>query len=132
MVNIKEIEKCQIYACSFKEVRYPKLVMSSFVVSRTKSRYSLGVGVNHLDGDGLFSGDSGGDLRSKDICSVVNRAVTDQQTFSHLGNFLVKGRHNVGQSFNEGNLATQGSVDVRKFQSNVSRSNDSNPLRNTL
>ena len=44
----------------------------------------LGLGVDHLDGDGLLAGDAGSDLGGEDACAVVDGAVTDEETSACL------------------------------------------------
>lgn len=94
--------------------------------------YSLGLSINHLNGDGLDSWNPWCDLTCKHSCPVVNRSVSDKQSLRHLGNLSVKGRHNIRQCFNEGDFRTKCSVNVRKFETNVSRADDGDPFRDGL
>mmetsp|Transcript_18038 Transcript_18038/g.49111 ORF Transcript_18038/g.49111 Transcript_18038/m.49111 type:complete len:326 (-) Transcript_18038:791-1768(-) len=88
----------------------------------------LGVGINHFDRHGFFSGNSGCDFGCKDGGSVVNGSIPNQESLSQLGNFAIKGGHYHGQGFDKSNFAAEGGVDIGEFQSNVSRSYNGHPF----
>mmetsp|Transcript_24585 Transcript_24585/g.70161 ORF Transcript_24585/g.70161 Transcript_24585/m.70161 type:complete len:317 (-) Transcript_24585:665-1615(-) len=92
----------------------------------------LGFGVNHLDGDGLYSLDSGRDFSSKDPSTVIDRAVADQHALSLLCNLAVESRHQVWQSFDESDFTAQSGVNIREFEADVTRTNDGDPFRDEL
>mmetsp|Transcript_8821 Transcript_8821/g.16859 ORF Transcript_8821/g.16859 Transcript_8821/m.16859 type:complete len:415 (-) Transcript_8821:168-1412(-) len=89
----------------------------------------LGLGVDHLNSDGLFSWNTWNDLRGKDRGTVVNRTITDQKTLGLLGNLTIKRRHDVIKCLDEGNFRSQGCVDVGEFQTNIPRTDDGDPFR---
>lgn len=92
----------------------------------------LGLGIDHLDGNRLLSGDAGGDLSSEDAGAEVDGTVADEETLGLLGNFTIEGRHEVGEGLDEGYLRSEGGVNVGEFQADVSRSDDGDPLGDEL
>ena len=92
----------------------------------------LGLGVDHLDGNGLLPGDAGGDLGGEDAGAVVDGTVADKDALGLLGNFTIEGGHEVGEGLDEGDLGSEGGVDVGEFQADVSRANDGDPLGDEL
>ena len=88
----------------------------------------LGLGINHLDGDGLFTGNTGSDFRSEDTGTVVNGTLPNQQAFGLFGNLSIKEWHNVVHAFNEGNFTAQSGVDVGELETNVSTSDNGDPF----
>ncbi len=89
---------------------------------------SLGIRINHLNRHGLHPGNSRSNLTGKHPRPIINGPVPDQKSLGHLGNLPVEGGHDVGKSFDEGDFASEGSVDVREFESDVSRSDDGDPF----
>mmetsp|Transcript_18178 Transcript_18178/g.32929 ORF Transcript_18178/g.32929 Transcript_18178/m.32929 type:complete len:248 (-) Transcript_18178:765-1508(-) len=72
-------------------------------------------GINHFDSHWLDSWDSRSNFSSKDSCAVVNRTFSNEQSFGLLGNFAIKRRHEVIESFNKGNFTSKCRVDIREL-----------------
>ena len=68
----------------------------------------LGVGIDHLDRDGLDARDARGHLRGEDAGVVVNRAGSDEHALGHLSNLLVKASHDARQGLDERDLSAEG------------------------
>mmetsp|Transcript_12119 Transcript_12119/g.34728 ORF Transcript_12119/g.34728 Transcript_12119/m.34728 type:complete len:208 (+) Transcript_12119:451-1074(+) len=92
----------------------------------------FGFCINHFDGDRLFTRNTGSYFGGEDPSSIVDGTVTNQHTFSLFGDFSVKSWHQVWKSLNECDLTSQCSINIREFKTNVTRSDDCNPLRDKL
>mmetsp|Transcript_20995 Transcript_20995/g.58378 ORF Transcript_20995/g.58378 Transcript_20995/m.58378 type:complete len:238 (-) Transcript_20995:782-1495(-) len=73
------------------------------------------LGIDHLDGHRLFTGDSWRYFGSKHTSSVINRPVSNQQAFGLFSNFSIKGWHEFIHCLDEGYLRSKGGVNIAEF-----------------
>lgn len=94
--------------------------------------HALGLGINHFDRDGFFSGNAGCDFGGKDTGAVINGSVTDQETLGLFGDFPVKGGHEFVHGLDKRHLAAEGRVHVGKLQPNVTGPDNGHPFGHKL
>mmetsp|Transcript_40752 Transcript_40752/g.95167 ORF Transcript_40752/g.95167 Transcript_40752/m.95167 type:complete len:241 (-) Transcript_40752:529-1251(-) len=92
----------------------------------------LGLGVDHLDGARLLAGHSWNHLGREDADVRVDRARPDEHAVRKLRNLLVKSRHHFGHGFDKSDLGAESCVHIGKLETNVARTNDSNPVGHPL
>mmetsp|Transcript_6439 Transcript_6439/g.15637 ORF Transcript_6439/g.15637 Transcript_6439/m.15637 type:complete len:202 (-) Transcript_6439:694-1299(-) len=88
----------------------------------------LGLRIDHLDCHRLFSRNSWCDFRGKNACSIINRPITNQQSFSLLGDFSIESRHELVHCLDESHFGSKRGIDVTELKTNVTRTNDCYPF----
>eukprot|EP00968_Pinguiococcus_pyrenoidosus_P024872 scaffold5138_cov251-Pinguiococcus_pyrenoidosus.AAC.9 len=92
----------------------------------------LCLGVDHFDGHGLHSGDGRRDLGGEDAGAIVNGPALDQEALRQLRDLAIEGRHDVVEGLDEGDLRSQGRVDVAELQADVAAADNRDPLGHAL